>query len=187
MRHVPLVMMLGAFGAGCAPAYPSIARDSFTTRYNCPNERLATRQLPSASDARYVVMGCGLAVTYSCAVAPVAFFDGNGRVLTQDRPTCGEAQRVAYESSDGVVREAWLADEEASSFAVSKEAAIASAAHDLSCASAAIRVVGNDDRGFVNILEGCGARITYQLVGASPAVGGAHRYVAVSRISLSSR
>jgi hypothetical protein len=175
--------MLGVLCGGCAPAFPSIARDSFTASFACPNEKLATRQLPSASDARYVVMGCGRSMVYSCAVAPVTFYDGNGRVLTQDRPSCGEAQRVAYQSSDGSVRETWLADEVASHFEVSKEAAVASAAHDLSCARGAISAIGSDERGFVNILEGCGARITYQLVEG----GVTRRYVAVSRMSLSSR
>jgi len=178
MRLSPLAMLV-LWSAGCAPAFPSIARDSFTARFACPNEKLATRQLPAARGARYQVMGCGHAVVYACSVAPVTFYDGNGRALTQDRPSCGDAERITYESSDGSRRQAWLDDEVATNFAISKEAAVASAAHDLAC-TGAIRVVGSDDRGFVNVLEGCGARITYQLVDA----GGSRRYVPVSRLSL---
>jgi hypothetical protein len=73
------------------------------------------------------------------------------------------------------------------------EAAVASAAHDLQCDPSSITVAGQDwysapdvevDR-VPTVLEGCGARVAYQVVHAEELDDSAGRYVLVSRSPIS--
>ncbi len=80
---------------------------------------------------------------------------------------------MEYEATDGTSHGAWFSDEIQSKFASAVEAALASAAHDLPCDRASLKVIGTDAHGFGNVVDGCGQRITYQIsdVGAQPAPG----------------
>ncbi len=69
--------------------------------------------------------------------------------------TCTGQRRIAVVATDGGVHEAWEDDPSAATAA----AALASAARDLPCAPGQIGVVAAG-----RILEGCGQRVTYEVV-----------------------
>ena len=69
---------------------------------------------------------------------------------------CEENGTFAVQATDGSVFTATSADAEAAR--VPEKAAIASAAHDIPCARASLRVVGHEP----TVVDGCGQRITYK-------------------------
>ena len=116
--------------------------------------------------------------------------DGNGGY--QNVRDCNARQRMEYEATDGTSHSAWFDDEIRSKDATSVEAVLASAAHDLPCDRASLKVIGTDEHGFGNVVEGCGQRITYQIseVGDQPTAGPTgpvrkHKYIVIGRMPLS--
>jgi hypothetical protein len=144
------------FAGGCGTA-EWIARDEFGAKYSCPKEQVYVRQqiaattekgqpLPGFSDL--VVGGCGVQSRYRCHNADA------GRGGT--RNVCLERIRMGIQATDGSVSMAIQGDPDASS--ATDRAAIASAAHDLSCDRTSIRVVAREP----TVVEGCGQQLTYK-------------------------
>ncbi len=182
MRHAVLPALcffplLLAASAGCAKSPPLVARNAFASSYWCPVNQIEVQAEPGA-DRLYRVTGCGLAVTYDCSGAA-------------DSTDCRARLRVEYQATDGTSHGAWLEEETRSNNAAAREAALASAAHDLQCNPASLQVVGGDPSGFPNVVDGCGQRVTYQIADvadqptATPSEPGKkHRYVALTRQAL---
>ncbi len=163
--------------AGCTRSWPLVARNAFASNHWCPVNQIDVSTEPG-SDGSYRVTGCGLEATYVCG----------GDASSE----CHERLRVEFEATDGSAHGAWLEDETRSNGATSREAAIASAAHDLPCDRGSLQVVGSDQRGFANVVDGCGQRVTYQVVdvaeqtaSSQPGPAGKHKYVVATRTSLS--
>ncbi len=169
------VLMLG----GCA-SITSIARDQFATTYTCPSEQVTLRRAAEESDGLTPIgaSGCGHDTEYICGDLAKANYDYPIR-------QCLEEHKLAFEATDGTVHRAWPRKRDEAS----RNAAIASAAHDLPCEPAAIAVVGSsweDGSSVANVLEGCGQRVTYELVAHRLAVArgvDAYRYTLVSRLA----
>ncbi len=186
-RNVTFVGL--AFGIlctlGCSDS--SLIRSDFATTYACPSNKVEVQPTPEDPDA-YRVTGCGFDFRYDCGETLVP--DGYGHV--QNARECGARQRMEYEATDGTAHGAWFGDEIRSNDAMSVEAVLASAAHDLPCDRASLKVVGTDEHGFGNVVDGCGQRITYQItdVGDQPtpsltAPVRRHKYIVVGRLALS--
>ncbi|HEX8791480.1 MAG TPA: hypothetical protein VF765_11060 [Polyangiaceae bacterium] len=163
--------------AGCVQSRPLLVRNEFAASYWCPVNQIEVRPEPG-SEGRYHVTGCGLEVTYDCSAAG-------------ETGPCQARLRVEYEATDGTSHGAWLEEEVASNNSMARDAALASAAHDLPCDRASIQVVGADPNGFANIVEGCGQRVTYQIadVAGEPTASPSepvkkHKYVVLTRTPL---
>jgi hypothetical protein len=129
---------------GCA-SVTSVARDTFLKSYTCPSGQLTVSPIEDGSFVR--VVGCGHDEEYACQAGLVARnVDGQ---VNQGDPHCALRPRSAYEATDGSIHEAW-------GDAAQRDAAIASAIHDLPCQRASI--VAIDEL----TLEGCGQRVTYR-------------------------
>jgi hypothetical protein len=97
------------------------------------------------------VLGCGRDYQYDCV-------SGGSTAAGESIPTvCSERARFAFQATDGSVHEAWDWTSEERS-AAAREAATASAVHDLPCGRASIVAVDE------LTVEGCGQRITYRQV-----------------------
>ena len=170
---------------GCS--YTSLIRDDVAKNYTCAANQVQVSLMQEHAD-RYRVTGCGFDLNYDCSVTTVA--DGNGGY--SDVRQCNARQRMEYEATDGTKHSAWFGDEITSKDAMARETALASAAHDIPCDRASLKIMGDDVHGFANIVDGCGQRITYQIteVGDQPAttpigpVRG-HKYIVVNRMPLS--
>ncbi len=136
--------------AGCAAGPVMVARDRFVaTHQSCAPDRVTVRLLgdvpPNNGGGRGVaaqVNGCGSESVYLCA-------------HTLDSFTCSDRHRISVVATDGSMYQAWADDTDGAA----KDAALASATHDLQCARpAVVMVVPN------RILEGCGRRVTYENV-----------------------
>jgi hypothetical protein len=147
---LPLLLLPSA---GCVHSRPLLVRNAFADSYWCPVNQIDVRAEPG-NDRLYHVAGCGLEVTYDCGG-------------TAGSTECQARQRVEYEATDGTSHGAWLNEDSNANTTMSREAAIASAAHDLPCDRASVQVVANDPNGLANIIEGCGQRVTYQVVDAA--------------------
>jgi hypothetical protein len=163
--------------AGCVHSRPLLVRNAFAESYWCPVNQIEVRGEPG-NDQSYRVTGCGLEVTYICGG-------------TSDSTECQARQRIEYEATDGTSHGAWLNEDPNANTSMSREAAIASAAHDLPCDRASVRIAGGDPSGLANVIEGCGQRVTYQIVDVAdqPAAGPSepvkkHKYVVVRRSPL---
>jgi hypothetical protein len=131
--------------------------------------------------------GCGFDVDYECVDTTET--DGSGRYWQQR--ACNPRQRLEYEATDGTKHGGFFGEEIKANNPGAREAALASAAHDIPCDKGSLKIVGDDPHGFANIVDGCGQRFTYQIteVGEQPAwtpTGSvrAHRYVLVNRMPL---
>jgi hypothetical protein len=142
--------------AGCATSQ-WVARDAFGDKYSCPADQVTVRKEVQATTpwgqpidgyTDLSVGGCGLEAKYRCHNAAA------GRGGTSN--VCEENGRFGIQATDGSVYMATSADAEAAR--VPEKAAIASAARDIPCARASIRVVGHEP----TAVEGCGQRITYK-------------------------
>ena len=139
-----VVSLLG----GCAQTV--FAHRAFAVTYSCPSAQVTKHSTRSAS-ADYTpiaVMGCGYQAEYDCT------FRSGYPISTADDVACTERGRVVFEATDGSRYGAWQDEPEAAS----KEALVASAAHDLSCTRASVVVVA------ASVAEGCGQRVRYQIV-----------------------
>jgi hypothetical protein len=179
MRHAGLALavlpLLLLPPTGCVKSRPLLARNAFASSYWCPVNRIEVRAEPG-SDRLYSVTGCGLQLTYDCGD------DADAR-------GCQAHERVGFEATDGTSRDG--SEEEEANHGLSREAALASAAHDLPCDRASIQVVGADPNGFANVLEGCGQRVTYQIadVAEPPSATPSepvkkHKYVVIHRAAV---
>ncbi len=151
LAFLPPILLVSA---GCVKSRPLLVRNAFAASYWCPVNQIEVRPEPGSED-RYHVTGCGQEVTYDC----------NAGGAPGD---CKARVRVEYEATDGTSHGAWQEEEAASNNAMAREAAIASAAHDLPCDRASIQIVGGDPNGFANVVEGCGQRVTYQIADVAP-------------------
>jgi hypothetical protein len=134
-----------------------VARDEFGAKYSCPKDQVNVRQEIAATTAKgqplpgftdLVVGGCNVQSRYRCHNAEA------DRGAT--RNVCLERIRMGIQATDGSVAMAMQGDPDAAS--ATDRAAIASAAHDLPCPRASIRVVARGP----TVVEGCGQQITYQ-------------------------
>jgi hypothetical protein len=168
-----------------APRTRRWPRDKFADKYSCAS---AVASVPEPGGT-VRVSGCGYDATYDCGDDQLkSTVDAEGRVGATRTRDCGERYQLAYEATDGSRHPASLMDEVPSGFAAAKEAAVASAAHDLRCAPASVVVMGGDSEP-ASILEGCGARLTYNLVDVPTAPGrvrqvAAKRYVLTGRLAI---
>lgn len=181
MRHAVLpalcvLPLLLAASSGCAKSPSLVARNAFASSYWCPVNQIEVRAEPGSAGL-YRVTGCGLVVDYDCSG-------------TADSTDCHARVRVEYEATDGTSHGAWLQQEASSNNATAREAAVASAAHDLSCAPGSLQVVASDQNGFPNVVDGCGQRVTYQVADAAEQPTATpsepvkkHKYVVLSRQS----
>ncbi len=142
--------------AGCATRQ-WVARDAFGDKYSCPAEQVSVRSeaqattpsgLPIPDTTNLSVGGCGVEAKYRCHNA------GAGRGNTNN--VCVENSRFGIQATDGSVYTATASDAEAAR--APEKAAVASAAHDIPCPRASIRVVGREPM----VVEGCGQRLTYK-------------------------
>jgi hypothetical protein len=169
-----LSALVASCAAGCVNSWPLLARNAFASSYWCPVNQIEVRPEPGSAQILHVA-GCGVEVTYDCG--------GTG-----GSKQCQARESVEYEATDGTTHGASLAEETSSNGAMSREAATASAAHDLPCDRASVHIVGNDAHGFANVLDGCGQRVTYQIADVGDqATGGhagpvrKHKYVVLTR------
>ena len=169
---LPLLLLPSA---GCVHSWPLVVRNAFADTYWCPVNQIEVHSEPG-SDRLYRVAGCGLEVTYDCG-------DAAGP------KECQERQRAEYEATDGTTHGAWLNEDPNANTTTSREAAIASAAHDLPCDRASVRVVGNDPNGLANVIDGCGQRVTYQIADVADETAASpsgpvkkHKYVLIRRL-----
>jgi hypothetical protein len=180
MRNPVLALSLAVLplqllaSAGCTHSWPHVARNAFAESYWCPVNQIEVSPEPG-SDRIYRVAGCGLEVTYDCS--------GTG-----DSMACRARQRIEYEATDATSHGASLEEDTSSNHAMSREAAVVSAVHDLQCDRASLQVAGADPNGFANIVDGCGQRVTYEIVDAAdqPTAGPVkkHTYVVLRRSPL---
>jgi len=177
------VMFVGLLLGGCAPSVASAARNTFVLKYSCPGDQVTVGPAVDAPGGALVdANGCGYDAKYGCITA----MNVEGQLVV----SCNERMRVSYEATDGSLHKTLddvLSGVPTDFEAVSKEAAIASAAHDLPCDPASVVAVGKTN----TLLEGCGQRVTYQLVGYDIAPPAGHvpqekgrRYTLVGRIPI---
>jgi hypothetical protein len=181
MRHAGLapiaLSLLLLPSAGCVKSRPLVVRNAFASSYWCPVNQIEVHAEPG-SDRLYHVTGCGLEITYDCGD-------------TGDARACEARERIEFEATDGTSRGGWQEEETTSNHGMSREAALASAAHDLPCDRASLHILGADEKGFPNVVEGCGQRVTYQIadVDDQPATSPSapvkkHKYVVINRLTL---
>lgn len=171
---------------GCA-SQTTIARDMFVADRSCPSDQV-TAVSRGADQVSIEVVGCGETAQYSCyRFTQPCGPESPGRCTGRD--VCTERGRYLIGATDGSRQETWDGvDEDA---AASKEAAFASAVHDLPCDRASVVVVAKDSGGRPSLLEGCQQRVTYQVVDDVSAARGRgqhvtrQKYVLVARVSIS--
>jgi hypothetical protein len=140
---------------GCASA-DWIARDQFGAEYSCPNDQVNVLRKAVATDVQgqalpgteFIVGGCGAQARYLCRTSGA---DSGGGASV-----CSERVLFALAATDGQVFTAMNDDPRGSQIA--HQAAVVSAAHDIPCDVAAVRVVANQP----TVVEGCGQRVTYK-------------------------
>jgi hypothetical protein len=145
-----LIIGMAWWMAGCAAGPVMVARDRFiATHQSCAPQLVRVRLLgdvpPNNGSGRAVpadVTGCGSESTYLCAPTSGSF-------------RCSDRHRVSVVATDGSMYQAWGDDIDAAA----RDAALASATHDLQCARAAVVVVVP-----MRSLEGCGSRVSYEIV-----------------------
>jgi hypothetical protein len=140
---------------GCASADWTV-RDQFGAEYSCPNELVNVVHKAAPTDGQgqrlpgteFTVAGCGAQARYRCRTSSA---EGGGNTNV-----CVERILFALAATDGEVFTAMNDDPRASQIA--HQAAVVSAAHDIPCDVAAVRVVSNQP----TLVEGCGQRVTYK-------------------------
>lgn len=179
MRHTLLALAILSLpmlaSAGCVNSRPLAARNAFASNHWCPVNQIEVRSDPESAQ-NYRVAGCGLEFTYDCG-GP------------SETGACRERQHIEYEATDGTTHAAWSDEVATTSGALAREAAMASAAHDLPCDRASLQVFSSDQRGLPNVVDGCGQRVTYQIADVGdeshPGASGKHKFVVIARSSLS--
>jgi hypothetical protein len=142
---------------GACTSRTSTVRQQFVSSYSCEADKVSVSPRQATNEDVFDVVGCGKHAQYACSDATYADRGTAGGSSTVG--SCNERSRWAWEATDESIHEAWGSEDWGP---ISRDAAIASAAHDLPCDRAAITVVGSD-RGTANVLEGCGQRINYQV------------------------
>jgi hypothetical protein len=137
----------------------------FAAKYHCPSDQITVR---SGDD--FEVSGCGTKARYICWEVPQV--DHPHSVGPNE---CRQLKRIQYQATDGSLHESMEGDNTAQ-----REAAIASAAHDLPCAPASVVADGELGLGGTT-LEGCGQRVTYKVVDDS---GVGVSYVLIGRVAI---
>jgi hypothetical protein len=154
----------------CAGEVKVVHRDEKSSIPDDAPEREKLRLLLAASKPGhdyYDVHGCGGGAVFDC-FDEISYRDDGasktvrhcGAIMTWADPSAPVTGRIEYEATDGSTREA-LDDKMTS---VANTAAIASAVQDLPCDPASTQIVGTDSDGHSNAAEGCGVRVTYELV-----------------------
>ncbi|HEY6464121.1 MAG TPA: hypothetical protein VIY73_28325 [Polyangiaceae bacterium] len=190
MNRSGVALVVVAVGAaltvGCA-SDESLIRSDFARSTSCPASQILVAGNPGG-DYPYRATGCGYSLQYECEDVPYTRTNGH----SYPARSCGARQLLEYEATDGTSHSAWFDEETHANDAMSVEAVLASAAHDLPCDRASLKVLGTDAHGFGNVVEGCGQRVTYQIsdVGEQPAPGlrgpvRKHKYIVVGRMPLS--
>ncbi len=141
--------------AGCASA-DWTARDRFGSEYSCPNDQVNVVRKAAPTDGQgqrlpgteFFVAGCGAQARYVCHTSSA---DSGGNTTV-----CVERVLFALAATDGEVFTAMNDDPQGPQ--VAHQAAVVSAAHDIPCDVAAVRVVSDQP----TVVEGCGQRITYK-------------------------
>jgi len=149
------IALLAWLLGGCATADWTV-RDQFGAEYSCPNDRVNVLGKAAATDGQgqrlpgteFTVGGCGAQARYLCH--PSSADDGGNANV------CVERVLFALAATDGEVFTAMNDDPHGPQ--VAHQAAVVSAAHDIPCDVAAVRVVSNQP----TVVEGCGQRITYK-------------------------
>jgi hypothetical protein len=154
-RTAIALVLVGLLLGGCVQT--SGARSAFARTYSCPSSQVTVRPAgyQAAGYTPFAVTGCGYEAEYDCTVM------SDYPLSTPSDVCCTERVRVAFEATDSSLHQAWLDDPEPAS----QEAAIASAAYDLRCERTSIAFVGTAG----TVLQGCGQRVTYRIVGYSVA------------------
>ncbi len=156
-RPVFLGLMATVF-VGCYPSAVPVAQTRFASQYACPKEQLTIRGVGLEWENFLDVVGCGHEAQYYCPYTSRDLGQHFGRY-------CDPRDRTAYQATDGTLHEGWGSvgdrvvgplDPEVE--AARREAAVASAAHDIPCDRAALTAVDSE------IVEGCGQRVTYRTV-----------------------
>ncbi len=147
--------LLACLLGGCASA-DWTARDQFGAEYSCPNDLVNVLRKAAATDGQgqrlpgteFYVGGCGAQARYLCRPSST---DSGGSANI-----CVERVLFALAATDGEVFTAMNDDPHGPQ--VAHQAAVVSAAHDIPCDVAAVRVVANQP----TVVEGCGQRVTYK-------------------------
>jgi hypothetical protein len=156
--------------AACTGDVKVVHRDEKSSIPDDAPEREKLRLLLAAGKPGhdyYDVHGCGGGAVFDC-FDEISYRDDGaskrgrhcGTIMTWADPSAAVTARIEYEATDGSTREA-LDDKMTS---VANTAAIASAVQDLPCDPASTPVVGTDADGHANAAEGCGVRVTYELL-----------------------
>jgi hypothetical protein len=141
---------------GCATS-EWVARDAFGDKYSCPADQVTVRGVAPAISVKGEPMpgftdlsvgGCGVESRYRCHNQDA---DRGGT-----KNVCVENVRFGIQATDGSVYMATPDDPDAPEAPV--HAAIASAARDIPCNRASIRLVMREP----TVVEGCGQRLTYK-------------------------
>ncbi len=165
MIRIALIGLLASC-AGCATSSVYVARTQFAADYSCDRQGVVVD--PAEDDQQsdtHVDHGCGANAEYVCIHPQV---EVDAALVTF---ACSLRPRVGIEATDGSLAEEW----QGNGHSAERQAALASAAHDLPCDRSALQLVGD------NIVDGCGQRVTYQLVSQSLATPPGHFRITVCR------
>jgi hypothetical protein len=140
---------------GCASA-DWTARDQFGSQYSCPDELVNVLRKAPATDTQgqplpgteFTIGGCGSKARYLCRRGSTPS-GGSTNV-------CVERVLFALAATDGEVFTTMNDDPRGSE--VAHRAAVVSAAHDIPCDAASLRVIAN----LPTVVEGCGQQVTYK-------------------------
>jgi hypothetical protein len=155
MKRFASVVCLAAISlvAGACVNPGSVALTAFSDKFGCPESQTAIAPVvANPTGSQYDMTGCGRQTRYVCT---------REMSMYGDRFSCRENTKSSIIATTGAEYTFWDNDFVQMKAAADK-AAIASAAHDLPCAQASIKVVGTGVNDFPNILDGCGQRVTYQ-------------------------
>jgi len=211
---LPLLFALAGVTAGCAGETADVRVRFLSTRTGCTGEvqvlhRDEKSSVPEDAPDRenlrlllaakkpghdyYDVHGCGGGAVFDCFEEIGYSEEGASRrvrhcgaIASWSPPAVANASAVEYEATDGSTRTA----PDDKTISVANKAAIASAVQDLPCDEGSTQIVGTDANGHPNAAEGCGLRVTYDLLpyvpeGAPGSVAGSGlRYKLAARASL---
>jgi hypothetical protein len=184
---VPAVLALTGATLGCAGETADVRARFLSTRTACTGEvkvvqRDEKSSIPEDAPDReklrlllaagkpghdyYDVHGCGGGAVFDC-FEEISYSDNGASrrvrhcgAMESWEPRVVASAGIEYEATDGSTREA--PDDKIT--LVANKAAIASAVQDLPCDEASTQIVGTDADGHANAAEGCGVRVTYELI-----------------------
>jgi hypothetical protein len=174
----------------CGEPLESSARARFVGNYACPADQITVRPVGNDYFQILDVVGCGKEAQYRCA--PGRFGAKGTYDFSRGANSCVPRDRTAYRATDGTVHEGWESPISRYEGQVSlevqmaqREAAIASAVHDIPCDPASTAALDGE------MVEGCGQRVTYRTVAevipTSPGhfvIREGYRYTLVGRVAI---